>query len=340
MPKKVKATDKGVMALQKISNYAGRQYFALPHRLVSDSKKYKETFDRLVQPHWNQMVGLLNEQGGYGELLTLRSRIQERFDTAEEQHNKSEKILHGYQMALDLLISESKYHGPDNILRNTLGHDKLINSKPKYWTWGVVYMSDEPFDDLQKSDHFYSPRVTDLYKSFFAADAFPEYLYPIKGSKTWREMIEETKTSLKLYSDKDENLEGLIDILRLRLNVLHAVLHEYELLGKAEKYQLIAEKEVKADPVEKFEQESQAVMMIRFGLKIYDKSPKDFKNRTALLLKIADEFKYDSSNGVKKVLIRAGLYQTGTEGSPELHLRGPLLSEMVELWRSHLKKTK
>ena len=265
MPKKVKATDKGVKALQRISNYAGRQYFALPHRLVSDSKKYKETFDRLVQPHWNQMVGLLNEQGGYGELLTLRSRIQERLDTAEEQHNKNEMILRGYQMAMHLLASESRHYGLDHTLRETLGHIELNNSTPNHWTWGVVYTSDEPLDDLPSSDHFYSPRVTDLYKSFFAADAFPEYLYPIQGSKTWREMIEETNTSLKLYSDKDENLEGLIDILRLRLNVLHAVLHGYELLGKAEKYVPIAIEKYKSDPVEDFEKTITARRLIRVG---------------------------------------------------------------------------
>ena len=223
--------------LSELSRFVKYGYIDIPHDLKSFDVDHKKVYDEVLEPQWNQVVSVLDQGRGYGNLLTMIGRLQEKLKIYEDRYQKEEKLLNRFQMAFDLFGYEANEYGLDARVGESLGKTKPKASYPDWWNWKVMLTGSGMGNKPLTVKHIYIPQLTRVFMQTYNADKIPDFVTPVKGEDTWREVIEKTERRGKMHEDLAQNYQRVVEIIKFRIEVIEAVLHEYEILGTVGAYE-------------------------------------------------------------------------------------------------------
>ena len=328
MAKKDSTSKKVKKAAEPMAKYSKRFFFPLPHRFVDNPRKYNETYDDFVGPIWENVAAILKKENGYSNLIRMGERLDERLESTTMEYQRARKTFNNYKMAHGLFDYEARHYGPEKSLRESLGHIELKNSKPEWWTWKVVYLDDEPIEDLEATVHYYSPLITDHFRNSLDAENFPDYMVSIEGKKTWKEITREANNYRKLYEEKKESLGGLADAIKIRLQVIKAVLSEYDLLGEIPDY-----KPLDIYFYQKQLADEEVLRITKTCLLLYKASPKSFKHTEDLFSETIEELGLEiETSRIREMLGNALLYNKSSKrGRTTKSKERPKLLEFIAI---------
>ena len=321
--------------LRKLTPFSHYGYIDVPQALVGDSADFRAAYDAIIQPHWDQMVGILREKNGYSELLAMLVRLREKRGRAEKGHARTEQILNRIQMAFNLFRHEAAAADLDETVGKSLGFKApLKETKPEWWAWSVIQLGSSWENEPVHLRYKYFARTSKEFQAFFSADEMPDFAQSIDGEETWRDVIDRTGKRGKLYSEQVDKYRGLLDIIKFRLAIIEAVLYEFELLGYVGDY-APNNPQIQSvpDEIKKFEEDTIVFKIMEKGLEIYKTNPAAYKNRSTLLNDLLPHFPYDSKRGLEKLLDRKGCYNTKDPGRSTPENEEEHLLELIEMWR-------
>ena len=209
----------------------------VPEWAISDDagdiyEAHEAAIDYVVSRHWNSALEVLGRDGGYSELVLLRSQLQDRLATLNREAEQRSARGRLARYLARVIEYESERLG-----RTSRVGEVLDRNHPDHdvWRWeatpSLVQMwcghlpDDEPEQVVLRS-----PFVDAL-----VAQVGENRLVSFNRSLTWQEAALQAEPSIfDFVDDRDE--QGLAELVEFRIEVVDQVLREYEILGVAGAY--------------------------------------------------------------------------------------------------------
>ena len=321
--------------LSQLSRLSTIRHIDLPYRFVDDHEDYDTSYDKLIEPQWNQAVLLLDEGRGYSNLLATLERLNEKLQRSEERFNKEKQIYNSFNMVYNLFLGEASEHGADKKIGDSLGVSNPESANSDMWTWSVMQIGSGWKGEITELKNKYFPHVSDPFKRIYEAEKVPDYVTPVDENDTWQQVIDKTGKRGKRYSKWVDEYRGLVQIISFRIKLIEAVLYEYEILGFVDEYQPSANnRSIEPGPLDE-----DLITFIQVGCALYEENPTTFNGRESLISQTLEKLEWTTdTKKMRDDLFKSGLYNKGSKpGPPKKSQRVPLLEEMITLWKGFLR---
>ena len=223
--------------------YNVRSYPAPPFGLLTEAPRDYEQDEELTRrdaaPHWNSAVDLIRQGvDGYLALVHMRDRLAAHLAELTHQERQVSLPAEIDYVVRRILIYESKRHGPDATLEDSLEGDLPLGDTR--WSWELRFSSaqvdgPEVLDEPPALLALRAPEVDRLVAEYEGWDA--QSLVEFERGATWAQCIEKQSNGevWRILGVRGPDPD-VVQLVEFRLKVVEQVLREHEVLGHVDEF--------------------------------------------------------------------------------------------------------
>ena len=193
---------------------------------------YGAAIDYVVSRHWNSALEILETEGGYSELVLLRSQLQRRLDALRQEANRRVAAERLKRRVADVVKHEADRLGPASRVGDVLEAPNVLEHG--VWRWEPHFSGAQVRRGVLPGDEPEQVVIRSAEIDELAAQSGERGRLGLGASWTWEEAV--SRTALTVFdrtSELPSARSDLYELLAFRIEVIDQVLREHEVLGRA-----------------------------------------------------------------------------------------------------------